>query len=372
MSKSYKITIISAFLLFISLFFVLNIVLPDKEFSQRENRYLQQAPSFSFKALADGSYTADFESYTTDQFAFRDAWTTIKARCERLTGKQENKNIYYASEGYLLEEFQAPAQSRVEENMSYINALAANVDVPVSFALIPGATEIKASLLPANAPSDSQKALIDSAYALFDGETIDVYSALAAHAEDYVFYRTDHHWTSLGAYYGFSALAEAWGIPCPALEEYEREMASEGFYGTAYSSSGFSWVPPDQMEIFVPEKDGLTVTSYASGLPETVPMYDRSFLEQKDKYSMFFGGNTPRLDIETGHEGERLLILRDSYSDSLAPFLTEEFSHITMLDMRYFKTSVAQFAAENDFDRILVIYSVENFCEDENLFMMSF
>lgn len=372
MSKSYKITIIAAFLLFISLFFVLNIAIPDKEFSQRENRYLQQMPAFSLKALADGSYTKDFESYTTDQFAFRDAWTTIKARCERLTGKQENKDIYYAMDGYLLEEFRAPSQARIEENVSYINALAANVDIPVSFALIPGATEIKASLLPVNAPSDSQKAVIDSAYALFEGETIDIYSALEARAEDYIYYRTDHHWTSLGAFYGFEAICRAWELPDPSLSDYERETVSEAFYGTTYSSSGFSWVEPDAMEIFVQDDGAAAVTSYAGGTPMGVPMYDKSFLDKKDKYSMFFGGNTPRLEIETGHEGEKLLILRDSYSDSLAPFFIEDFSHITMLDMRYFKTSVAQFVAENGFDRILVIYSVENFCEDENLFMMSF
>ncbi len=372
MRKSYSITVVCVFLAFISLFFVLNLLSTDKQFSPRENRYLQQMPDFSFKALADGSFTEDFESYITDQFSFRDSWTTLKACCERLTGKQENKGVYYASDGYLLEAFEAPSAERIASNMSYVNALAENVDIPVSFALIPGATEIKKELLPENAPSDSQKAVIDQAYDLFKGEAIDVYSALDAHKEDYIFYRTDHHWTSLGAFHGFEAISEAWSLPAPSLASYERETVSEDFYGTVWSSSGFSWVEPDAMETFVPDDGSAAVTSYSDGTPADVPMYDKSFLNEKDKYSMFLGGNTPRVDIETGHDGERLLVLRDSYSDSLAPFLTEHFSYITMLDMRYFKSSVAQFAAENDYDRILVIYSVENFCEDENIFMMSF
>lgn len=372
MRKSSSISVICVFLAFISLFFVLNLVLPDKEFSPRENRYLQQAPVFSFKALADGSFTEDFECYITDQFTFRDAWTTLKARCERLTGKQENKGVYYADGGYLLEEFIAPSHEKIAANVGYINTLAENVDIPVSFALIPGASEIYRDLLPAYAPSDSQKDVIDQAYALFGGETIDMFVPLEEHIDDYIFYRTDHHWTSLGAYYGFTAISEAWGLPYSSVAEYERETVSEAFYGTTYSSSGFSWVEPDRMETFVPDDGSIEVKSYTNGTPEVVPMYDKSFLNEKDKYSMFFGGNTPRLEIDTGHEGERLLILRDSYCDSLAPFLMENFSHITMLDMRYFKSSVAEFAAENGFDRILVIYSVENFCEDQNIFMMSF
>lgn len=372
MRKSYSISVIFLFCAFISLFFILNIAIQDKEFSPRENRYLQQAPRFTFSALTDGSFTEDFESYVTDQFAFRDAWTTLKARCERLTGKQENKGIYYSDGGHLLEAFTAPAEARIAANVGYINTLADNVDVPVSFALIPGATEIKQELLPSHAPSDSQRAVIEQAYSLFEGQTVDIASSLEQHSGDYIFYRTDHHWTSLGAFHGFEALCGAWGLPCPPLSSYERETVSEDFYGTAWSASGFSWVAPDSMEIFVPADDRIRVTSYANAEPRDVSLYDRSFLDQKDKYSMFLGGNTPRVDIETGREGERLLVLRDSYSDSLAPFLTECFSHVTMLDMRYFKTSVAEFVRENDFDRILVIYSVENFCEDENLFMMSF
>lgn len=371
MKKSYIFSIVLLFLAYISLFFVLNFLVLDKDFSERENRYLQQAPKFSFLALFSGDFTEDFEDYTTDQFAFRDHWVTLKAVCERLIGKQENKSVFYGSDGYLMEAFTAPDEKVLAENISFIQSLADSVDVPVSFALIPGAVELQKVYLPENAPTDSQKALIDEAYSLFDGQTVDVYGSLSAHDTEYIFYRTDHHWTSLGAYYGFQALGDAWGLPCPSLSSYERETVSEDFYGTTYSSSGFSWVPPDSMELFVPE-DGVVVTTYANGQPEEAEMYEEDFLQRKDKYSLFFGGNTPRLEIETKAEGERLLVIRDSYADSLAPFLTESFSHITMLDMRYFKGSVQQFIAENGYDRVLVIYSVENFCEDNNLFLMSF
>ena len=119
---------------------------------------------------------------------------------------------------------------------------------------------------------------------------MDIYSALSAHTDEYIFYRTDHHWTSLGAYYGLSALAESMGLPCPALDSYtDRHVVSEEFYGTTWSSSGFSWVDPDTMEIFVNAPEGLKVTSYPQGSPVEGKLYDFSFLEKKDKYSMFMG-----------------------------------------------------------------------------------
>ncbi len=372
MKKSYKITIISVFLAFIALLFVLFLAIPNREFSERENRYLASAPKFGFKALFDGDFTSDFESYTTDQFPFRDAWTTLKARCERLCGKQENKGVFYGSNGYLLEAFTAPDDAEIDERVGYVNALAENTDVPVWFGLIPGSVEIMAANLPANAPTDSEQAVIESAYAASAVECIDLYSSLDAHKNDYIFYRTDHHWTTLGAYWGYTALCDAWDLPCRALDEFKPQTVSDSFYGTTYSSSGFSWVAPDSIDIYVPADDAVSVMSYSSGTAQTGALYDMQALDHKDKYSMFLGGNTPRVDISSGHDGEKLLILRDSFADSLLPFLLEDFSQITMLDMRYYKTSVAELIEQEGFDRVLVLYSVSEFCEDANLFMMSY
>lgn len=372
MKKSYRISVFSVFIAFITTFFVLFLALPDRDFSERENRYLTSAPKFSLQALFSGGFTTSFESYTTDQFPFRDAWTTIKARCERLCGKQENKGVFYGSDGYLLEAFEAPSDEDIAARVGYVNTLAENVDAPVYFALIPGAVEIEAAHLPANAPTDSEKSVIETAYIAAETPCIDLYSVLDAHRDDYIFYRTDHHWTSLGAYWGYTALCRAWGLPYRDLSDYTPQTVSDSFYGTTYSSSGFSWVAPDSIDIYVPDSGDVTVTTYSAGEAQSGKLYNMSALENKDKYSMFLGGNTPRIDIKSGHDGEKLLVIRDSFADSLLPFLLDDFSEITMLDMRYFKTSVAELAAEGGYDRILVLYSVSEFCEDTNLFMMSY
>ena len=360
------------FLAFIGAFFILNLVLPDRQFSEQENRYLQMRPEFSFKSLFSGDYTSKFETYTTDQFTFRDEWITLKAASELALGKQENNDVHLCENGTLIEGFKRPENSVLDSNMSALNTLVGNTDAKVYFALIPDKSDLYSSLLPKNAPNDSEKEVIDYCYGQSNATNVDIYSALSAHTDEYIFYRTDHHWTSLGAYYGLSALAESMGLPCPALDSYtDRHVVSEKFYGTTWSSSGFSWVDPDTMEIFVNAPESLKVTSYPQGSPVEGKLYDFSFLEKKDKYSMFMGGNCPMHVIETGNEDKpSLLILRDSYTDSLIPFLLDDFSEIHVLDLRYYRASLKAYIEQNDFDNVLVCYSVSNFCSDSNIFLL--
>lgn len=360
------------FLAFIFAFFILNTALPDREFSEQENRSLQQRPPFSFDELFSGQYTKDFETYTTDQFTLRDEWITLKAASELALGKRQNNGMFLCDGGTIIEPYEAPEDGKLEANMEALNKLVANTDADVYFALIPGKSDIWAHMLPQNAPRDSEKAAIDYCYSLSDAVNVDIYGKLEEHSGEYIYYRTDHHWTTLGAYYGFSALAESMGLDCPDISEYGgRETVSEEFYGTSWSSSGFSWVEPDSMEIFVTEPEGLEITNYPQGSPVEGQLYDWSRLEVKDKYSFFYGGNTPLLEIETGVEGApSLLILRDSYMDSLSPFLLESYSRIHILDLRYYRASLSDYIAQNGFDDVLVCYSIDNFSTDSNIFLL--
>lgn len=360
------------FLGFISLFFVLNIVTPDKEFSELENRYLQQAPKFSFADLASGKFTSDFETYTTDQFPFRDTWTTMKARSELAVGKTQNNSVYLCEdENTVIEQFVAPEQSVLDNNMAALNKLKENTDAEVYFALIPGKGQVWSSLLPENAPYDSEKDVIDYSYAQTDTNRIDMLSPLTEHSDEYIYYRTDHHWTSLGAYYGYSAIASSMGLDVNSIAYYtDRRTVSDSFYGTTFSSSGFSWIKPDSIEIFVDEPENVDIKTYITEEATGGALYDFSFLEKKDKYSLFMGGNAPLHEISTGNEGPSLLIVRDSYADSLVPFLLEDFSQIYVLDLRYYRASLSEYIAENDIDNVLICYSVANFCTDINLFLL--
>ena len=360
------------FLAFIGIFFLLNLIIPDRDFSENENRYLEQMPKFTFSKLFNGKFTSDFEDYVTDQFAFRNSWTALKARAELIIGKDENKGIFLCEDERLIEAFEEPDMEDVDFSLSSIDTLAKNSEIPVYFALIPSPAEIYSELLPKGAPNASQKELIDYAYSTVDAINVDIYSALARHKDESIFYRTDHHWTSLGAYYGYTAVCEAMGLEAKALSDYEESIVTESFLGTTFSSSGFAWVEPESISTYVKQGDAV-ITNYPNGKAIESSLYVESFLEAKDKYSYFYGGNTPLLTIETGKEElPSLLIVRDSYMDSMSPFLMEHFSTIHIIDLRYYNASLAGYIEANEIDNILVSYSVPNFATDLNIFKIAY
>ena len=307
MTKKYCIFLSALFCAFLGVFLVANAVSPDRTFSQMENRNLEQLPVPSVKTLLNGQCMKDFETYTTDQFVGRDGWIALKSTTERVLGKKENNNVYFAAGDTLISRFDEPDGEKVTNNLNYVNNFVENVDIPVTFSLIPTQACIWADRLPAGAPNASQTAILEQAKASVPGASwADLYTPLWEHKGEDIFYRTDHHWTSLGAYYGYTGLATALG--------------------------------------YTP-----------------VPL--------NDKYSMVLGGNQPLGVVKNANnpDGPRLLIIRDSYADSLVPFLTPHFSEIHLLDLRYYKLSIADYIAQNGIDQALVLYSVPNFVTDSNL-----
>ena len=387
MTKRYCIFITALFCAFIGVFLVANAVSPDRTFSEVENRNLEQLPAVDFgtpeKLFRDGNFfngqfMRDFETYTTDQFIGRDAWVDLKARTERALGKKENNDVYFADNDTLITRFDQPAADRVTENLNYVNKFVENVDIPVVFSLIPTQACIWADRLPEGAPNASQTDLMTQAQGAVTGATwADVYTPLMEHKDEDIFYRTDHHWTSLGAYYGYTGLASALGYTPVPLTDYTPTVRSTEFYGTVFSSSGVRWVKPDTITTYVPD-DGITVVSHTydnSGNPveEQRALYVESFLSVKDKYSMFLGGNQS-LGVVTNTnnpDGPKLLIIRDSYADSLVPFLTAHYSEIHLIDPRYYHLSVKDYVEQNGIDQALVLYSVPNFVTDGNMFWIT-
>lgn len=366
MTKGYARFVTALFCAFLGVFALWGALSPDRDFSPNENRVLAGRPNVTGKGLTSGRFMSDYETYVTDQFPLRDLWVGGKAWCERLSGKQENNGIYFTDlwgRTCLIPRFDAPSEKRLTDNLNYVNRFRESVPVPVTFALIPTAATVWADKLPEGAPNYDQRLVLERAAGTVPG-FVDLYDILADHRGEPIYYRTDHHWTSWGAYYGYKGLAKALGYEGSSFPHFE--TVSEDFYGTSYSSSGVRWVEPDAIQIAIPG-DGVTVTSYTGDKAEPRSLYDYGKLEQKDKYAFFLGGQQPLCVIETGHEGEKLLIVRDSYTDSLAPFLTRNFSQLHLVDLRYYKGSLGEYIREQGIDRVLVLYSVPNFVTDSNL-----
>ena len=364
MTKAYSRFLTAFFCIFLGGLLVWHILLPDRETSETENRTLAQVPEFSWAALVNGSFTDDVEEYFADQFPLRDGWTGLKARAEQLIGKSEFNGVYLCGDT-LISKVDRPNQSLVDKNLSYVDRLEGKTDIPVHLGLIPSAAEVWRDKLPAGADSWDQTALLGNS-------DIGFWGALSAHGDEAIYYRTDHHWTTLGAFYGANALLEALGREPLKESDFTPERASDAFNGTLYSQSGIHWLAPDTMEFWA-EDAGLDVTSWRNGTPEPGCLYDRAYLEKKDKYSAFLGGNQPLCVIRNENitDGGKLLLIRDSYADALAPFLAQRFSEVHLLDLRYYRASAAQYAEANGIDDICVLYSAQNFITDRNLVLLT-
>lgn len=370
MTKGYSIFLSVLFCAFLGAVFSLSLLLPKKEFSELENRYLARPPELSAETLDSGAFMEDAEEYVSDHIVGRDFWVALKAWSERLSGKRENNGVYFGRDGTLINRVDDPDPDTLDEDMGYLDALVGNVSVPVYFGLIPTAAAVWSDKLPQGAPTAGELSIIEQLYFSTGANTVDIAGALAAHRDEAIYYRTDHHWTSLGAYYGYTALMEAMGLEPVALDSLTPVTVTEDFYGTVFSSSGVRWLPPDSIQTYVPS-GGVEVTSYFTGQPEEGSLYVDSYLDKKDKYSYFLGGNQPLCVIETElTDAPRVLIVRDSYSDSLAPFLTQNFSEIHLWDCRYNLNSLKAYVAENGIDAVVVLYSFSNFVSDQNLLLL--
>ena len=360
MKKSYDLLITSVFVLFLAGMALCSLILPDRSFSELENRNLRPVPELTERRFTSGRYMTEAEEYVSDQLALRDTWVALKALGERLTCKQENNGIYFAADDTLIRRINEPDPALLTANIETINAFVSETDAPVLFGLIPSAADIWRDRLPTGAPTADEAYWIEEISGRMTAPTVDLRDTLQRHSAEDIYYRTDHHWTSLGAFYGANAILEAAGLEPLKRSDYPPRTVSEGFLGTNYSSACAWWTEPDTIEAYVSE-EGKTVTSNFTGREEPGRLYAPERLDTKNQYAYFLGGNQPLCVIRSQSEGPKLLVLRDSYSDCLAPFLSERFGEVHLFDLRYNRLSPADYIREQEIDLVLILYSFETF-----------
>lgn len=364
---------------------------PEKIFSEAENRYLQRRPKWSLASFEKGIFGEELEKWISDQLPGRDGWVQGKTLLARFLGRRENQGIYFGREEYLLETFQEYDQKLFAENLTSVARLfklLEDTGTKGYLLLAPTAGAVMPSHLPAYAPELDQDQLFSQAEEHVPG-VIRVEEALRAHQEEYIYYRTDHHWTSLGAYYAYEAFRKQTGREAFPREAYTEEILSRDFYGTSYPRAGSYAITPDWITaMYLPGRekpsevqDGniqkeeelsgdpkmagqMLTVDYGNGETEQT-LYDRSFLKKRDQYRVFLKGNYPLVTIHTGVEnGKKLLLIKDSYANTFVQFLVSDYEEIQMVDLRYFKASLTDYAAKQKFTEVLVLYQIKNFVQE--------
>jgi len=358
---------ISVFALLLAALSVLTLALPKKSFSENENRALAEFPVFSAETIRDGSFTAGLSDWLSDHFALRDFWVSVKAAVSVAAGKRENGGVYLAKDGSYIDGFSISDMQFFETNAaaleSFTNIMKINYNINVISLISPTATEIYAEKLPRFAFTADSGAMFDTLNKI--PGFVDVRNALSENADKYIFYRTDHHWTALGAYIAYVQYKNALGEAPLSEGEFDIKTISDDFYGTLYSRFAL-FIKKNADTVSAPDETALTDIKLTNSGGETFDsIYFPEKLSEKDKYLCFLGGNDSIVEIETGSlSGRRLLLIKDSYANSFLPYIINDYEYIAVIDLRYYTGSVTELAEREGITDALVLYNLKSFASD--------
>ena len=348
---------------------VINLFVPSRTFSENENRSLAQRPALTLSALTDGSFAQGFSDYYADQFAARDGWTSLNYRLSRLLGQKDFSTVYAGKDGYLLGTPETPDETALARTIAAVNDFAAAYpDVEMNLMAVPDAAATLADKLPKHAPVRDQRSDLAALYQRMEGVgTIDAAAVLSTHASEDIYYKTDHHWTSYGAFLVFQEAADRLGLDLSSVG-YEPHTVSESFQGTLASKSG-DYSSRDTITVYEPVgSDVKYYVNYTATQTKVSSLFVPEKLEEKDQYTVFFGGNHPLVDIvTTANNGRRLLLFKDSYANCFVQFLTPHYEEIVMVDPRYYYDDIASVMGSYGITDVLFLYSADTLFKDTAL-----
>lgn len=355
--------ITSFFCLLLAVSALIGLLMPDRYYSEREKRTLTQKPKFTVANFISGEFSDELEKYLTDQVPLRDGWVTTKTYMELAIGKRESVGVYICKDKYLMDKFTSYSKKQLVANAAALvdlqEKLAAE-GISMNTILVPMAAQVLTDKLPAYAPVADYAAILQ---VLTDAgvDTTDVLSALVAHSSENIYYRTDHHWTSLGAYYAYCA----WRGIEPNVDEWTQEVLCDDFYGTTWNKVPLPTVPAEEITAWY--KHINRSVSYNNGQYETDSIYERKYLSGSDQYAVFLNSNQAQTVIEGSGKSGKLLLIKDSYGNTFSQFPVEDYAEVHVLDLRFFKGDVTEYAKENGITDTLVLYGTQSFVKDTRL-----
>ncbi|MDP3305635.1 MAG: DHHW family protein [Erysipelotrichaceae bacterium] len=358
MFKKHPLTAVISLLAVLILMF--DFLGPTRVFSTYENRYLTQRPSLKWEDIVDGKWMLTYEEFINDQFMFRDGWISLKSLSERILMKKENNGILFGKEGYLFEKL-LELNEQTSLNLRYLAEFEKLVTAPLTSMIIPNSYAILPQYLPKGSPLLDQLLLIEK----WDRSLnlLRIESQLLNNNQNQLYYKNDHHWTLEGAYVAYTMLCEQWNIQPLPYESFSIEYTPD-FLGTYYAKAKPSKIIPDRLAFIDPK-----IQAYRIGDQTFSSIIDRTKLSTHDKYGAFLHGNIglSTVIVNETEKPTRLLVIKDSYANSLIPFLVSHFDEVVIVDLRHFSGSLSTVMQTNSFDQILFIQNFSNFISDAHL-----
>lgn len=363
----YPISIlVIAIVLFVTMLDIFN---KDKDFSNFENRSLAQKPEFYFGNFLNGRFSKDYERYINDQFIFRDTWVDLKSRSENLLGKIENNNIIYGDNNFLFEKYEKVDEKSLTKNIESLLGFINNTpNDKVNFMIIPSSYIIYKGYLPYGIDLVDQEYYIKQIYDYLNSfnniKTISILDILNESSDKYIYYKTDHHWTSLGAYLAYSEFVKNNNLPLIDMSNFNKHEVND-FYGTYFSKSKKFNAESDVITYY----DIPNLSISIDGVPVD-NINDDSKWNSSDKYAAFLRGNNGLTIIKNNNlinNDDKILVLKDSFGNSFIQYLVNNYKEVYVVDLRSFIGSFNEFFNDNSFDNILIMYNFINLVDDVNI-----
>ncbi len=355
----------AVFCAFILVVGLLIYILPQESFSEMENSSLQTFPELSYESVMHGNFTQELAEFYTDQIPGRDLLIGLKGAAELALLKGENNGVLVGKNGHLISKhlYTDEDYDRLKLNAAAIqmfekNAAEAGIDVTVSVA--PRAIDVLPDYLPslycADYADEIWQTLNDT------GLSFTELRGMMTNIGGDAWQKTDHHWTTYGAYGAYLMLSGELGYS-HFTKAVDYQTASDDFRGTTYSDAGIHVLGGEELilpriegeEEFLTERidsNGNTVQSFKG-------YYDESYLETKDKYSTYLGGIYPLIRVtKPGEDREMLLVAKDSFSHALVPYLAQHYD-LLLVDVRYYTGSTLKLAQQNGITRALVLFGID-------------
>lgn len=371
---------------------LLSVFSPKKAFSDTENRYLTQLPKLTWDSLKSGKFGTAYEEYLSDQFPFRDNWIGVKTAAEQAQFKKEINGVWLGDDQYLIEALydEDIDQTLYDKNLERLVLFAGQQSEllgpeHVRIMLVPSSSEILTDKLPSfAAPFHQASVFADLADKGVESLLVPIRDALldtnrlnGTHLSDDsssnssssgLYYRTDHHWTTGGAYIGYTAWAASMGITPLSQSDFSIETVSKDFLGTIHSKLNLP-IAPDSIELYRPLNEPEWNIYYDGSKEPSHSLYAMDALNTRDKYRVFLDGNHGLTKIENPAQssGRKLLLIKDSYAHSFTPFAALHFDETYMVDLRYFNGKVSNFIEEQGITDVLVLYQIPGFIKDVNV-----
>ena len=366
-----NILISAAFCGFLGIMFLLYLLLPKENFSEKEKRYLAEAPEFTWENLRSGELGDQIEDYLSDHIPGRNFLVGVNAYGDLIMGRQVTKDVRLLRDNRIVEAPVVWNQQTVDKNMKAIGDFQQILDRQVCLMIVPSAGWASESgsirgldLFSSEEYPDEE--FIDAIYAMAgDGvNTLNVLSLLQGREDCY--YRTDHHWNSRGAYLVYRFCMERLGQAYAPETDFTVETVP-GFRGSTYTRGALWMIPAEELELWHSDT-ALTVTNGEAEAAHRGVFYQER-LSEADKYTVFLDGNHSLVRIENPEKqgNGKLLVIRDSYANSLGCFLAESYETVVLVDLRYYKKPISELVAQEEFSDILICYSIGNFMTDTNL-----